>query len=1206
MSTDDSSSPTSPPFSVPFDGLWRDGRRARLTVSPSVLWLRIRSVWNAYWYSGTDVLGSGLDAIVEACEHALEFDRESNHPVLHGALESVRAMRWLADEPLDTPPSPNLAPGYADLTPDDQLGAMVLLHHGHTDEAVRLLQSMAKSRPDGTTAYLLALAVHRAGNPRQAYLHALASFEASPGCEHPARLCAELAGDVGEEVVAARAWAALGDLHLSSGDTEAALRDYAQALTMDPELSRLYVPLAELIPAAVSQPLADTWMGTLTDRTDHLDVQLAAAELAARSGRDDDALATVERVLRTEGNEPGVLFAAAQILLAAGHAEEALNAALSLRDRVPEDPRVTVLTGLAEHGLWRWADAEEALRAAHERLPDEPVVVRDLAIVLCEQGRFPEAEPLLDRAVELVPDDMTNVWVRAQARRRVADFAGAKADLDTVIDSGIRFHRLEGELGLTLFGLGEHEAALDHLAAATRDAPRWVEAWVRLGDVQSIRRNSTSEAVESYRKALRVDPFAEEALIALADMAMTARDEELLNEVVKYLREAVDRTSPVVRFRLGVVLSSLGDSEGARREVRRLLLHKPSTPEDYQMLAFALVVDGRPEDAVTVMERALALAPDDVRLHDIMGWALLIAGRPRDAEVHMVIAAEPAEGVVATAETHARLGAVRLELGKFAQAEESLRTTVEMDPDAIAARINLAEALDQQGRMEAALDELDEAVRRADESGIDRAQAHSARGFHLKNRDRLAECVGELEYALELDPEMLWARSQLCDAYQSLGRADDAFDQAERVLAEVADDAPARFVRGSVRLGRGEVEGGEADLRVAAEARPRLIGALRLLRDTLLDTDRADEAVELVRAAAEDEEATAGLVALYSETERLVGRPTEAIGVIEQTLWRWPEDIELRSALGWAQWESGRQEEALHNLSQLAWEVPEDPYTQADLGALQARAGHYAESIEAFRRATDLDPMDPWIWTLYCEVLVEIGAWTHAAEAGRMALAGRTAMAEAADALGSALENGSESLWQEALAAFELALRLKPADADAKKGQANVLYALGRRDEARAAYEKALSRYEGSSTRYEWNRGWCQYRLGRFDEAGASLRSALANGESTPSGILFDIALVALASQNDDEAEVAHRRAIRLLDQEPEARRCGLVDVAMVDLRVESEHLSATGKRLLGRLVELRSGLTWGDELAALLGAGPDVTSPSLGDSALRLGGDRK
>jgi tetratricopeptide (TPR) repeat protein len=116
--------------------------------------------------------------------------------------------------------------------------------------------------------------------------------------------------------------------------------------------------------------------------------------------------------------------------------------------------------------------------------------------------------------------------------------------------------------------------------------------------------------------------------------------------------------------------------------------------------------------------------------------------------------------------------------------------------------------------------------------------------------------------------------------------------------------------------------------------------------------------------------------------------------------------------------------------------------------------------------------------------------------------------------------------YEEALAAYEQALRLDPNDADAYNNKGNALTGLNRYEEALAAYEQAL-RLDPNYTYAYNNKGYALYGLKRYEEALAAYDQAIfLNPNYTEAYNNKGIALYTL--KRNEEALQAYKKARQL------------------------------------------------------------------------------
>ena len=273
--------------------------------------------------------------------------------------------------------------------------------------------------------------------------------------------------------------------------------------------------------------------------------------------------------------------------------------------------------------------SDEVFLSGMQRLhPDHPDILRRLAAARLKLGRVDAALELAQRAVALAPDDGEALMVLAMALR-------AKGRIDE---------------------------AREHLTRAVGLAPDLAAAWQGLGEVEAMRPDRLTQAVDAFRQACRLSPTESRPLAALAaalmglgrhDDAITAyrgaialgRDPnpaDLLNnmgvalerlgrrdEAVAVLRSAslVRPDAAAIHDNLGNALLSTGDARGAETCHRRALAAGASGSETWSNLGNALHRQGRLDEADAAYRRAIQGSPNGAKFHTNLALNLLLAGR---------------------------------------------------------------------------------------------------------------------------------------------------------------------------------------------------------------------------------------------------------------------------------------------------------------------------------------------------------------------------------------------------------------------------------------------------------------------------------------------------------------------------------------------------------------------------------------------------
>lgn len=199
-------------------------------------------------------------------------------------------------------------------------------------------------------------------------------------------------------------------------------------------------------------------------------------------------------------------------------------------------------------------------------------------------------------------------------------------------------HYLEGRARLRLRGAGLREAIAAFRAAIARDS-NWAPPWAGLAEASELKiwHNSSftdeyaaivgdsltrgalwafvdrahSEAEYAARRALALDPTSTSALVALGSVQRN-RAEWAASETSYQQALTLDPDDPEASQQYADLLFNMGRTSEAVRWARRAYILDPA-PIRVETLAGALLYDGRPEEAVELLEEALEWAPRRAR-----------------------------------------------------------------------------------------------------------------------------------------------------------------------------------------------------------------------------------------------------------------------------------------------------------------------------------------------------------------------------------------------------------------------------------------------------------------------------------------------------------------------------------------------------------------------------------------------------------------
>jgi predicted O-linked N-acetylglucosamine transferase (SPINDLY family) len=255
----------------------------------------------------------------------------------------------------------------------------------------------------------------------------------------------------------------------------------------------------------------------------------------------------------------------------------------------------------------------------------------------------------------------------------------------------------------------------------------------------------------------------------------------------------------------------------AERLYRLVCAADPHDARALHLLGIVAHQLGRP-DAVDLVARALALAPNAAEVHNDHGAILAAQGRLGEAAASFAqaVALKPDYG-----EALGNLGAALGRLGRIDEAVAQFATALERAPNSMAPRLHLAMALRQQGRLAEAAAQYEKVVA----LHPDLVDAHINLGALLQQLGRLDDALAHCERAVALRPDAAGVRNNLANALRECGRLDAALAQYDRALALDPKLAMAHYNRGLALRRLGDVAQARAAFARAAALEPRLLEA---------------------------------------------------------------------------------------------------------------------------------------------------------------------------------------------------------------------------------------------------------------------------------------------------------------------------------------------------------------------------------------------
>lgn len=544
------------------------------------------------------------------------------------------------------------------------------------------------------------------------------------------------------------------------------------------------------------------------------------ARLAANEGDFDEALRLMDRVLKTDPQNPILIFEKASILL---DAQKLQRGESELRKLVQEHPNFydanrllgRLLLDRSSGSPGRIEEALAYLRQAYRLMPDDLATGLTVAQILVATERFDEAAQILSTVVERAPDNRTANYTYSQVlgrlgrndeaseyleRAAAADptFAPAIFQLvDTyqqqrewlkaaellapLIEQDSSNPDLRRQQAFFFLRAGEHEKAIplleDLIASDPRDTRArffLAEAFAESGDLE--------KAETLYRALLEFDPNNVDYLVSFGLTQMANRDFDGAAksfETLMVMETSSEGVRRLARTQLAAIAHHRGDYDTALQNAL------PATEGDRlnnQAVNVALDVYRRREEwqsAIDLVEAQIVKFGQDPYLLARKLEFLLYADQQEAASG--VIAALRAEdrGTLALAEVY-------VQVKQFEQAVEVLREVRKAEPENIPVLFQLGAALERSGSIE----ESEKVFEKLLSLEQEHAPTLNYLGYMWADRGvNLERSAQMIEKAVAAEPRNGAYLDSLGWVYFRLGK----LDLAEKYLAqaaEIVDDDP--------------------------------------------------------------------------------------------------------------------------------------------------------------------------------------------------------------------------------------------------------------------------------------------------------------------------------------------------------------------------------------------------------------------------------
>lgn len=839
--------------------------------------------------------------------------------------------------------------------------AAAALGQGRAAEALQLAREALRGTPTGDLHRLQGetlLRLGRRGEAEEAFRSAL-------------RENAKDAGSV----------AGLARVSVATHDLATALQRFNEAKGLDPWDPRIRMGLAAVL--AQSGRTGETLkeLEAIEPRARSADVLVALATFYLREGRGREAVPLMEPLVKMAPQAAAPRYLLANAYLLSGRPEDATRELSELDRQRPGNPAVQLRLASTELRRGKAREALSRLDAAAHALEKVPEYHLERAQALLLLGRSEEALRAATEAQRLAPQAAPPFLLMGQIRLQQGDEAGARAMFGKAAEADSRSapaHLALGRLSVLEKDLAAAQSEID--AALVADPASFPALQAKAALIARQRGPKDAIAfVETTLKEGRQDPRLH---VLLGGLYLQDRQPEKAEAAYRRAME-LDSGAAEPRLALARMALSQGNEDRGLAELDELLARRPGY-EPGALLAAALYDKlGRPNEAIPLLERAVAATPDEpaliltlgaaylkarrsdeaiARMSDLLGrqptlaTARLIRGRAYLAKRDTVSAlrdlTEAARGSPRAAPVRYVLAQAQAAAGRAEDAKASYREAIRLDPALTRARLELATLSGER---------LDPAVLHEYAQRLTSVLAQDPKNVPVREEvaralladARANEAQVQLQEILQTSPGRPEANLLMARALFAQGKGEEAAGHLQAVLRAVPSDPEASLLLARHLRAAGRREEALQPLEALLRTSPDRLDAKLLLGHLYLETGRLDQALAAAHAVEQGEPRTPAGPLLVGQVLLAKQDPTQAADAFRGALKRKPDLAEAYHGLGQCQQALGQIDPAIASyrhalailgndvvaLNNLAWilaELRKDPEAALPLAAKAA------------------------------------------------------------------------------------------------------------------------------------------------------------------------------------------------------------------------------------------------------------------------------
>lgn len=339
----------------------------------------------------------------------------------------------------------------------------------------------------------------------------------------------------------------------------------------------------------------------------------------------------LEPLLTQFPDDDSLALARVQLLAQSGEYDAALTALDTARSQVMQIAGTVLLETQILQNMGRADDAARVMRAGVKVFDTDPILRANLARLYVSQEKFDDA---LEQYAILIAQDAENweaVYAKALVYLEIEEYGEAESLFQRLNDSGERVDESRYYLATSFERQGQLERAIDNYRLVSIGTNNFLGAQQQATRL-SIALGRVDAAHDWLQRVSRGQPRLEVLFInmeaqLLQQAGLPAKAKQLIDRSLNRYPGEVD-----LLFARVIYFDSIKDLDSSEADLRSIIAIKPDDARALNHLGYMLADQTtRYEEALTLLESAIALNPGDPATTDSLAWAQYKLGRYEDA-----------------------------------------------------------------------------------------------------------------------------------------------------------------------------------------------------------------------------------------------------------------------------------------------------------------------------------------------------------------------------------------------------------------------------------------------------------------------------------------------------------------------------------------------------------------------------------------------